>query len=69
MMVRFKFGAIILSQLRWLFRTVFGTAHFLEHMAYKTTQTRSTLRMARDFELIGARVSAAASRETVCVMT
>jgi hypothetical protein len=42
-----------------------GTAYALEYLAYRSTQQRSTLKLARDFEDLGAVVSAKAGREVV----
>jgi len=40
-----------------------GVSHMLEHMAFKTTQNRSSLRVVRDVEDMGGNVGAASSRE------
>ena len=40
-----------------------GSAHALEHMAFKSTPNRSCFRTAREIEGMGAQVSAQASRE------
>jgi predicted Zn-dependent peptidase len=47
------------------YETVAGTAHVLEHLAYNSTQNRSTLKFARDVEDVGAVVAGKASREAV----
>lgn len=41
-------------------------SHLLEHMAFKSTENRSHLRLVRDMEEIGGTVGAASSRE--CIM-
>lgn len=43
-----------------------GVSHLLEHMAFKSTENRSHLRLVRDVEDIGGTVGAASSRE--CIM-
>jgi processing peptidase subunit alpha len=40
-----------------------GVSHMLEHMAFKTTQNRSSLRVVRDVEEMGGNVGAASARE------
>lgn len=40
-----------------------GISHLLEHMAFKTTQNRSSLRVVRDVEDMGGNVGAASARE------
>jgi len=40
-----------------------GVSHLLEHMAFKSTQNRSHLRLVRDVEDIGGSVGAASARE------
>lgn len=47
------------------YETVPGTAYALEQLAFKTTQQRSTIKLARDMENAGAVVSAKAGREVV----
>ncbi|MGL4311698.1 MAG: M16 family metallopeptidase [Paracoccaceae bacterium] len=41
-----------------------GIAHFLEHMAFKGTKTRSALRIAEEIEDVGGYINAYTSRET-----
>ncbi len=41
-----------------------GVAHFLEHMAFKGTKTRSALRIAEEIEDVGGELNAYTSRET-----
>ncbi|KPQ07989.1 MAG: putative Zn-dependent peptidase [Rhodobacteraceae bacterium HLUCCA12] len=41
-----------------------GIAHFLEHMAFKGTRTRSALRIAEEIEDVGGYINAYTSRET-----
>lgn len=43
-----------------------GAAHFLEHMAFKSTLTRSTREMARQIDSIGGHVNAYTTKETTC---
>uniref|UniRef100_A0A7S3UY37 Alpha-MPP n=1 Tax=Aplanochytrium stocchinoi TaxID=215587 RepID=A0A7S3UY37_9STRA len=43
-----------------------GVSHLLEHMAFKSTENRSHLRLVRDIEDVGGTVGAASSRE--CIM-
>ncbi len=40
-----------------------GISHFLEHMAFKGTKTRSARQIAQDFEGIGGRINAYTSKE------
>jgi processing peptidase subunit alpha len=40
-----------------------GISHLLEHMAFKSTQNRSSLRIVRDVEDMGGNVGAASARE------
>jgi len=40
-----------------------GVSHLLEHMAFKSTENRSTLRLVRDIEDIGGQMGAASARE------
>lgn len=40
-----------------------GTSHLLEHMAFKSTTSRSSLRIVRDIENAGGQFSAASARE------
>src|SRR5690606_33672157 len=40
-----------------------GVSHLMEHMAFKTTQSRSSLRVVRDVEDMGGNVGAASARE------
>ncbi|MCB1400080.1 MAG: insulinase family protein, partial [Rhodobacteraceae bacterium] len=39
-----------------------GIAHFLEHMAFKGTRTRSALRIAEEIEDVGGYINAYTSR-------
>jgi len=41
-----------------------GIAHFLEHMAFKGTATRSALQIAEEIENVGGYINAYTSRET-----
>ncbi|MCB2115325.1 MAG: insulinase family protein, partial [Rhodobacteraceae bacterium] len=40
-----------------------GIAHFLEHMAFKGTKTRSAARIAEEIEDVGGYINAYTSRE------
>jgi len=42
-----------------------GATHFLQHLAFKSTSSRSHLRLVRDIENIGANTTAVASRENI----
>ena len=42
-----------------------GTCHMLQHLAFKSSTSRSQLMMARDSEGMGAQLSATASRESI----
>lgn len=43
-----------------------GAAHFLEHMAFKSTLNRSTQEIARQIDSIGGHVNAYTTKETTC---
>lgn len=43
-----------------------GVAHFLEHMAFKGTKTRSALAIAAEIEDVGGDINAYTSREITC---
>ncbi len=43
-----------------------GIAHFLEHMAFKGTRTRSALQIGAEIEVLGSNVNAYTSHETTC---
>ena len=43
-----------------------GAAHFLEHMAFKSTLTRSTDELARQIDSIGGHVNAYTTKESTC---
>jgi len=45
--------------------TVSGTAHVLQHMAFKSSEVRSAVAMVRDAEALGVVASATASRENI----
>lgn len=45
-------------------KSVNGIAHFLEHMAFKGTKTRSALQIAESIENVGGYLNACTSRET-----
>jgi processing peptidase subunit alpha len=42
-----------------------GCTHFMQHLAFKSTASRSHLRLVRDLENIGANTSAMSSRENI----
>ncbi len=46
-----------------------GAAHFLEHMAFKSTQNRSTDRLAMDIDSIGGQMNAYTTKESTCFYT
>ena len=46
-----------------------GAAHFLEHMAFKSTLNRSTDRLAMDIDSIGGQMNAYTTKETTCFYT
>lgn len=43
-----------------------GISHFLEHMAFKGTKTRTAFEIAKEIDLIGAYINAYTSKETTC---
>jgi predicted Zn-dependent peptidase len=43
-----------------------GISHFVEHMVFKGTTSRSTKQIARDVDTIGGNLDAYTSKETVC---
>jgi predicted Zn-dependent peptidase len=43
-----------------------GLSHFIEHMAFKGTETRNAKQLSNDLENIGARFNAYTSKETTC---
>ena len=47
------------------YEAVTGTSHVLQHMAFKSSEGRSELRMVRDAERLGAAVSCVAARESL----
>ena len=47
------------------FETVPGTAHVLQHMAFKSSTSKSALMMVRDAEMLGAAVSCTTGRENM----
>lgn len=46
-----------------------GAAHFLEHMAFKSTLNRSTDRLAMDVDSIGGQMNAYTTKESTCFYT
>ena len=47
------------------FETVQGTAHMLQHLAFKSSLSRSQLMVTRDVQAAGASATAIASRESM----
>lgn len=47
------------------YEAVPGTAHVMQHMAFKSAAGKSQLMFVRDFEAIGAAVQCVASRENI----
>jgi predicted Zn-dependent peptidase len=43
-----------------------GVAHFLEHMAFKGTRTRSALQIGAEIEVLGSNINAFTSHEMTC---
>jgi predicted Zn-dependent peptidase len=43
-----------------------GISHFVEHMLFKGTRSRSALRIAREMDSIGGNLDAFTSKETIC---
>ncbi len=43
-----------------------GASHFIEHMAFKGTQTRGPLQIAREIDLLGGLANAFTSKENTC---
>ncbi len=43
-----------------------GYAHFVEHMLFKGTQTRTSQQLAREFDVLGGTSNAFTTRETTC---
>ncbi|MDR0861535.1 MAG: insulinase family protein [Oscillospiraceae bacterium] len=43
-----------------------GASHFLEHMLFKGTETRSAARLAEEMDAIGGQINAYTSKETTC---
>ena len=43
-----------------------GIAHFLEHMAFKGTATRSALQIGAEIEVLGSNINAFTSHEMTC---
>ena len=46
-----------------------GIAHFIEHMLFKGTATRSARTIAEEFDRIGGDVNAFTSKEMTCYYT
>lgn len=46
-----------------------GISHFLEHMAFKGTKTRSAIEIAKEFDSIGGHFNAYTSRENTVYYT
>ena len=43
-----------------------GISHFVEHMVFKGTQSRSAKRIAREVDAIGGNLDAFTGKETIC---
>lgn len=43
-----------------------GAAHFLEHMAFKSTQNRTTDQLARQIDAVGGQMNAYTTKESTC---
>lgn len=43
-----------------------GAAHFIEHMVFKGTETRSAIELAQEMDAIGGHINAYTSKETTC---
>ena len=43
-----------------------GISHFVEHMLFKGTRSRSAQRIAREMDSIGGNLDAFTSKETIC---
>ncbi len=43
-----------------------GISHFVEHMLFKGTKSRSAQRIAREMDSIGGNLDAFTSKETIC---
>src|SRR5882724_2007790 len=43
-----------------------GVTHFLEHMLFKGTETRSASQIAREMDSLGGNLDAFTGKETVC---
>lgn len=43
-----------------------GAAHFLEHMAFKSTRTRTTAQIARQIDELGGQMNAYTTKESTC---
>ena len=46
-----------------------GISHFIEHMVFKGTQTRTAKNIAEAFDIIGGDINAYTSREETCFFT
>ncbi len=44
-----------------------GSAHFLEHMLFKGTRSRSAQKIAREFDVLGGSANAFTTRENTCL--
>ena len=43
-----------------------GLSHFMEHMAFKGTTSRSTLRIAEETDLLGGQLNACTTKDYTC---
>ena len=58
-----SFGAYIASGTRNELAAENGVSHFLEHMAFKGTATRTAARIAEEIENVGGHINAYTARE------
>ncbi len=59
-------GVWIKSGSRCEAREINGISHFVEHMLFKGTRSRSAQRIAREMDSIGGNLDAFTSKETIC---
>lgn len=58
-----SFGAYVATGTRHETAEENGVSHFLEHMAFKGTTSRSALRIAEEIENVGGHINAYTARE------
>src|SRR6266700_4792643 len=59
-------GGLIRAGSRHELPEVNGISHFVEHMVFKGTQSRSAKRIAREVDAIGGNLDAFTGKETIC---